>query len=63
MNGDLPVARRRYLADEITLDEFERQVDDALRDRERPPERYSERWEVHVWDAPPGHALHIHLPD
>ncbi len=51
--------RDRYVAEELTLEDFEGQVADAL---DPKPREYSERIEVHVWDAPAGSALHIHLP-
>ena len=54
--------RDRYVAEEITLEEFEGQVADALKRRPPEPPQYTERIEIHVYDAPPGHSLHIHLP-
>ncbi len=56
---DLSVARGRYLDGTLSLEEFEREAADAL---DPKPREYSERIEVHVWDAPAGSALHIHLP-
>ena len=55
---ELTSLRDRYVAEDITLEDFERQIADALEHR---PETPVERVEVHVWDAPPGHSLHIHL--
>ena len=56
---ELAHLRRRYVADELSVDEFERRVEDAL-DPKRP--RHTEHVEVHIWgDPPPGHALHLHL--
>jgi hypothetical protein len=53
--------RARYLANDLTVEEFEAEVGDALV-RSSEPQRYSERVEIHVWgDPPPGHSLHIHL--
>ena len=57
---ELGALRDRYVAEEITLDEFEGQVADALEGRPEPTQ-YAEHWEIHVHDAPPGHSLHIHL--
>jgi hypothetical protein len=51
----------RYVADEITLEEFEGQVAGALEGRPPQPAQRTEHWEIHVHDAPPGHSLHIHL--
>ena len=59
---ELSGLRDRYLAEEIELEEFEGQVADALEGRPVEPTQYTEHWELHVHDAPPGHQLHIHLP-
>ena len=59
---DLSGLRDRYVAEEITLEDFEARVTDALEDRPAEPTQYTERWEIHVHEAPPGHQLHIHLP-
>ena len=58
---ELSGLRDRYVAEEITLEDFEGQVADALEGRPTEPTRYTELWEIHVHDAPPGHSLHIHL--
>ena len=67
---DLRDLRDYYAAGTITLEQFEAQVEDVLENESRgratgvqPPTTYSERWEIHVHDAPPGHSLHIHLSD
>ncbi len=54
--------RDRYVAEDITLDEFEGQVADALEGRPTEATQYTEHWEINVYDAPAGHHLHIHLP-
>jgi hypothetical protein len=59
---ELSGLRDRYVAEDITLEEFEGQVADALVNRPIEPTPYAERWEIHVHNAPPGHSLHIHLP-
>jgi hypothetical protein len=66
---DLRDLRDCYAAGEITLEQFEAQVEDVLENESRartsglePPTTYSERWEIHIHDAPPGRSLHIHLP-
>jgi hypothetical protein len=69
---DLRSLQDSYTAGEITLERFEAEVWDVL--KAEPPARaigtkppsaapvnYSERWEIHVHDAPPHHELHIHL--
>ncbi len=60
---ELSGLRDRYVAEDITLEEFEGQVADALEGRPTGPTQYTERIEIHIWgDPPPGHQLHIHLP-
>lgn len=66
---DLRDLRDCYAAGEITLEQFEAQVDDVLEENSRTHATgsmagagVSARWEIHVHDAPPGHSLHIHLP-
>jgi hypothetical protein len=49
-------ARDRYLAGLTSVGELEDEIADALK-----PVRYSERVEVHVYGAPPGAALHLHV--
>jgi hypothetical protein len=61
-DGELAGPRERYLAGEITLEDFEQQVGEALEPRPASAPVYTERWEVHIHNAPPGHSLHIHLP-
>ncbi len=59
---ELSGLRDRYVAEDITLDEFEGQVADALESRPTEPAQYAEHWEINVYNAPPGSHLHIHLP-
>ena len=55
----LSALQARYVSDDITLDELEAEIANAL---EHPPEPVrTEHVEVHVWNAPDGSALHLHL--
>jgi hypothetical protein len=56
--ADIGALQERYLDGELSLEEFETEVAGVLHG-ESP--QYAERWEVHVYGAPPGHQLHIHL--
>lgn len=56
--ADIRALRERYLAGQLSVDEFEAQVAGVLRGGSR---EYAERWEVHIYGAPPGHHLHVHL--
>jgi hypothetical protein len=74
MDRELATLRAQYAADDLSLEDFEAQVANALRKPRTTPSvagtftaqptevlRYDERWEIHVHDAPPGQSLHIHL--
>ena len=60
---DVERLRSLYLAGEIEIEEFEGQVAEALEHRSCRPETpvYTSHTEIHVYDAPPGHHLHVHL--
>lgn len=56
--ADIRALRERYLDGELSLEAFEAEIEGVL---QGDPREYAERWEVHVYDAPRGHPLHVHL--
>ena len=59
---ELSGLRERFASSDMSVEELEGQIADVLEARSPEPMQYTEHWEIHVHDAPPGHSLHIHLP-
>ena len=63
-DSDVSRLREQFATTDMSVEEFEAEVAGELERASHPPAApvYTSRTEIHVYDAPPGHQLHIHLP-